>query len=119
MSKISKDDFNLHEREQELRQLIAWSADHQKDWNRICNPESCDITAEYVAGLVEELYHQKLLTVLYLVINMNWTNREVEWAIERTEKECLAEIPAATLIDRFRHNLKAITGKENRGCAGV
>ena len=96
----------LQAREQELTQFITWTKENPKDWNRICNMDSYEITAEYISDLVERLYAEKFFTVIYLFLHTNWAIREVEWAIQKTIKESLEDTQKSVLIDRFCRNLK-------------
>lgn len=100
----------MNEREKELDKLIAWSKENPKDWNRICNLDSCDISVEYISELVEKLYKENFLSIIYLNVHTNQIIREVEWAVDITKKECFIDIPKNILIDRFRHNPKMMMG---------
>lgn len=92
--------------EQELQRLIVWTKDHPKDWNRICSPESFNQDIGYIAELVERLYQEKLLTVIYFVLFTNHYLKGVNGAITTTIKECFLDIPVHVLMERFRKNLE-------------
>lgn len=96
----------LEAREQELAKFITWTKENPKDWHRICNMDSYEITAEYISDLVERLYAKQFFTVIYLLMHTNWTIREVEWAISKTIKESLEDTPKSLLIDRVCRNLR-------------
>ena len=103
-------------REQELRDFIAWTKDNPKDWNRICNMDSYEITAEYISDLVERLYAQGFLTVIYMFMHTNWAIREVEWAISATIKESVMDVSQSVLIERILQNLKATIKTSPKTC---
>lgn len=95
------------EREQELTEFIAWTKANPKDWNRICNPESYEVSAEYIFDLAKRLCAENFLTAAYMIIHINWTVKEVEWAISTTIKESLEDTQKDVLMYRFLQNLKA------------
>lgn len=92
--------------ETELQRLIDWSKDNQKDWRRICNPDSYDMTVEYLADLVERLYEARIYTLIYVVIFSSYYAKGMEQVLYKTVGECFLDVPIQTLMKRFRNNLR-------------
>lgn len=93
-------------REKELYRLMVWAKNNPKDWRRICNPDSYSPDVAYISSLVEKLYKEGLLTLMFFVLHTNQYVKGVDWAISRTTDECLLDIPVQILVERFRKNLE-------------
>ena len=92
--------------EKELHRLIIWTKENPDDWRRICDPDSYNADIEYIAGLVERLYRENLLTLIYFVLHTNDYVIGIDWVINRTINECLLDTSIDVLMERFRTNLE-------------
>lgn len=107
MKEKPENTVNVAERERELSDFIRWSFEHPNDWRRLCQPDSYAPTGAYLLELVQMLYEKKLFSVVYLVLFSHWEVDQVDEAIRRTTGQCMMDVPAAALMDRFLQNLRA------------
>lgn len=92
--------------EKELHRLIIWTKENPDDWRRICDPDSYNPDIEYIVGLVNRLYKDNLLTLIYVVLHTNDHVVSIDWVINRTINECLLDTSIEVLVERFRKNLE-------------